>query len=88
MFGLIDALFNPSNAKPPVIEPSPITATTCLFSPFNFAAIDIPNAAEIEVEECPTPNESYSLSLGFGKPHKPPNCLLVLKASRRPVNIL
>ena len=88
LFGFIDALFNPSNANPPVIEPSPIIATTCRFSPFSFAATDIPNAADIEVEECPTPNASYSLSLGLGKPHKPLNILFVLNASRRPVNIL
>ena len=40
-------------------------------------AIAIPNAAEIEVELCPTPNVSYSLSPRFGKPEIPPNCLLV-----------
>ena len=32
------------------------------FHPFKLDAIAIPKAAEIEVEECPTPKASYSLS--------------------------
>ena len=37
----------------------------------------IPNAAEIEVEECPTPKASYLLSDGFGNPLIPPYFRLV-----------
>ena len=74
------AWFIPSKARPAVMAPSPITATTFLsFSPLYFAAIAIPNAAEIEVEEWPTPNVSYSLSLRLGKPLRPLYFLLVGK---------
>ena len=46
------ALLRASKAIPPVIEPSPITATLCRpGSPLIFAAIAMPKAAEIEVEE-------------------------------------
>jgi hypothetical protein len=69
----MEVLFNPSKAKPPVMAPSPITATTFLFSPFIRAAIAIPNAAEMEVEACPVPKASYSLSLMRGNPLMPPN---------------
>ena len=60
----------------------------CLSSPLYLAAIAIPKAAEIEVDECPTPKVSYSLSLLFGKPLKPLYFLLVTKLSLRPVRIL
>ncbi len=46
------AWFIPSKARPAVIAPSPITAIHFRsVSPLYFAAIAIPNAAEIEVEE-------------------------------------
>ena len=45
------AWFIASKAIPAVIEPSPIMATDFLSSPLYLAAMDIPNAAEIEVEE-------------------------------------
>ena len=49
-----EALFNPSKASPPLMLPSPITATTWRsFSPFLAAATAIPKAAEIELEACP-----------------------------------
>jgi hypothetical protein len=51
-----------SNAMPAVIAPSPITATTLRVSPLRWAAIAMPSAAEIEVDEWPTPKVSYSLS--------------------------
>ena len=60
-----------------VEESTPITATTFLSSPFIFAATAIPNAEEIEVEACPTPKASYSLSVILGKPLMPPNMRLV-----------
>lgn len=72
------AWFNASKAKPAVMAPSPITATCCLsFSPFNCDATAMPNAADIDVDECPTPKVSYSLSLRLGKPLNPLYILLV-----------
>ena len=54
LLGVEEALFNPSKARPPLMEPSPITATTWrLSSPFRAAATAIPNAAEIEFDACP-----------------------------------
>lgn len=49
---LIDALLSPSNASPPLIEASPITATTLRrgLSLFSSEAIAIPRAAEMELE--------------------------------------
>ncbi|MCY1235485.1 hypothetical protein D3C72_813910 [compost metagenome] len=53
------AWFNPSNAIPEAIEASPTTAIWFLApSPFRLEAIAIPKAAEIAVEECPTPKVS------------------------------
>ena len=71
------ALFNPSKAKPAVKAPSPITATCFLFELSNLEALSIPINAEIEVEECPTPKVSYSLSVIFGNPDIPLYSLLV-----------
>ena len=49
-----------------------MTAMCCLsLSPICFEAIDIPRAADIEVEEWPTPKVSYSLSDILGKPDNP-----------------
>ena len=80
---------SPSKAIPLAIEASPITAICCLFtSPFSLEAIAIPNIAEIDVELCPVPKLSYTLSLRLGKPLIPPNCLLVSKISFLPVKIL
>ena len=45
-------------------------------------------AAEIDVDECPTPKVSYSLSQRRGKPLMPPSCFNEAMASRRPVRIL
>ena len=44
------ALLSPSKASPPVIDPSPMTATTCRFSPRSSAALAMPKAAEIDTE--------------------------------------
>ena len=71
-----------------VVPSNPYDAKGLLKSPFKFEAIAIPSAAEIEVELCPTPKASYSLSLGARKPHNPPYCLIVFILSLRPVNIL
>ncbi len=43
--------FSASNAMPAVIAPSPITATTLRWSFLRCAAIAMPSAAEIEVDE-------------------------------------
>ena len=78
----------PSKAKPPVKAPSPITAMTrASFFKSSFAASK-PTAAEIEVDACPAPKLSYSLSEIFGKPEIPPSCLIVEKCSARPVKSL
>ena len=73
---------------PAVIAPSPIMATTRRSSPLRAAATAIPNAALIEVLECPTPKVSYSLSSRLGKGARPPGCLIVWSCSRRPVRTL
>ena len=89
LLGVAEALFSPSKASPPLMEPSPITATTCrLFSPCFLAATAIPKAAEIEFDACPQVNVSYSLSDGEGKGRMPFSLRLVQNASRRPVKIL
>ena len=59
-----------------------------MLSPLIFAASAIPNAADIETDVCPPPNESYSLSAIFGNPLIPLYFLLFTKASFLPVNIL
>ena len=72
-------LLSPSKARPPLMAPSPITATTCRL-PFAFtsplslrstcalcSATAIPSAAEMLFEACPQVKVSYSLSAGEGK---------------------
>ena len=56
---------NPSNASPPLKEPSPITAITFSFSPFKSLALASPDAKLIDVEVCPILNKSCMLSSGF-----------------------
>ena len=77
-FGVDETLFNPSKAKPPLIEPSPIIATTwrSLCSK-RLAATAIPSAADIELDACPQAKVSYSLSSGAGNGFIPRNFLLV-----------
>ena len=58
---------------PALIAPSPMTATVLRCSPLSFAAIAMPSAAEIEVDECAVPKVSYSLSSRRGKPLMPPS---------------
>ena len=96
-FGELDTLFNPSNAKPPDMAPSPMMATTFrvvdeLSLPFRFAssraATAIPNATDILLDAWPQVNVSYSLSRGEGKGMMPCNFLLVQNVSRLPVRIL
>ncbi len=48
----------------------------------------MPNAAEMDVELCPAPNGSYSLSARFVKPDMPPVCLMVGMRDLLPVKIL
>ncbi|MNI37098.1 hypothetical protein D3C73_911720 [compost metagenome] len=85
---LSPASFNASNAIPPVRAPSPITATTLFFLPKTSLALAIPNAAEIEVEECPVSKESYILSPLLGKPLSPSKVLNLSNFSFLPVKIL
>ena len=73
---------------PAVIAPSPITATTLRPLPARAFAIAMPSAAEIDVDEWPTPKVSYSLSSRFGNGAMPSFCFTVRIASRRPVRIL
>ena len=89
LLGVAEALLRPSNAKPPLIEPSPITATMCLFvSFFRLALTAIPSAAEMEFDACPHVNVSYWLSDGVGNGASPFNFLFVQNLSRLPVKIL
>ena len=60
-----------SKAIPPVMAPSPMTATTFRSMPCFSAASAMPIAAEMLVEECPTPKVSKGLSLRLGKPDNP-----------------
>ena len=57
---------------PADIAPSPITAITLCFSPERSRATAMPRPAEIEVEECAAPKQSYSLSARLVKPESPP----------------
>src|SRR3954447_24371773 len=82
------ALFIASYAMPAVIEPSPMTQTTFLGLPIRSPATAMPSPAEIEVEEWPVPNGSYSLSDRLVKPERPPPWRRVRMRSRRPVRIL
>ena len=82
------ALFMASKAMPAVMAPSPITAMARRFSPLRLAAMAMPRAAEMLVEECAVPKVSYGLSLRTGKPEMPPSWRSVAMRSRRPVRIL
>ena len=81
-------LFMASYTIPPVKEPSPITAAIFSFVPLILLAHAIPSAAEMDVELCPVLNASHGLSLVFGKPLIPPNCLRVPISFFLPVSIL
>ena len=84
----VPALLSASNAIPALIAPSPITATTERSSPLHRAAIAMPSAAEIDVDEWAVPKVSYTLSDRRGKPDGPSAIRSRLIASRRPVRIL
>ena len=74
---------------PADIAPSPITAMLLRsVSPFSFAAVAMPSAAEMLVDECAVPNVSYSDSTRRGKPEMPSFCRSECIRSRRPVRIL
>ena len=73
---------------PAVIAPSPITAITRRSLPAWAFATAMPNAAEIDVDEWPTPKVSYSDSSRLGNGATPSFCLTVWIRSRRPVRIL
>ena len=61
---------------------------TLKFWLFKSLADAIPNAAEIDVEACPAPKTSYSLSLCFKNGFKPLYFLMVLRDSNLPVSTL
>ena len=82
------ALFSASKAMPAVMAPSPMMATAWRLSPFCCAAMAMPKAAEMLVDECAVPKASYSLSLRRGKPLMPPSWRKLAMRSRRPVKIL
>ena len=86
--GLCDTLFSPSKASPPLMAPSPMTATTLRPLPWALAATAMPSAADTELEAWPQAKVSYSLSRGDGKGLMPPSLRLVQNWSRRPVSIL
>jgi len=65
-----------------------MTAIALRFSPLIFAAVAMPRAAEIDVDECAVPNVSYSLSSRLGKPDRPFSWRRLGMRSRRPVRIL
>ena len=87
-FSVFPALFKPSKAIPAVIAPSPITAIALDLDLFILKASDIPNAADIDVLECPVPKLSKVLSDRLGKPEMPSFCLSVYILSLLPVKIL
>ena len=63
---------NYENAMPPVMAPSPMTATQLFFGLLSTClAADMPSAAEMDVEEWPVPKQSYSLSSLLVKPLMP-----------------
>src|SRR5258706_506719 len=88
MGSMTPALFNPSNAMPALIAPSPITATLWRRVRWLRAATAMPSAAAIDVDECAVPKVSYSLSTRRGNPEMPSSWRKVAIACRRPVRIL
>ena len=70
------SILDPRLRELAIIQASYVTA--CGYVSFlSLLATAIPSAAEMEVEECPTPKVSYSLSDLFGKPLRPLNFRLV-----------
>ena len=65
-------LFSASWIIPPVKAPSPMTATVKASEPLMRSPWAKPRAADREVELCPAPKQSYSLSLRLVKPERPP----------------
>ena len=70
------------------MAPSPIRAMTFSWRSCMRVASARPSAAEMEVEEWPTPKASNGLSSRLGNPLIPPFVRMVAKASRRPVRTL
>ena len=62
--------------------------TTLKSSLFKSLAEATPSPAEIEVDACPAPNTSYSLSVLFKNPLKPLYFRIVSKESNLPVKTL
>ena len=73
---------------PADIAPSPMTATTLCDNPDRSRATAMPSPAEIDVDECAAPKQSYSLSARLVNPDSPPPVRSVRILSRRDVSIL
>ena len=66
LLSVLARLLRPSYARPPLIEPSPMMATTCSLLPRILADTARPKAAEMELDAWPATKASYSLSAGEG----------------------
>src|SRR5512136_2629580 len=84
------ALFRPSKQRPPLKEPSPITAIVLKYSSGGrrSRAHARPHASETALELWPVVNTSNSDSSLHGKPVIPRYCRREEKASFLPVSIL
>ena len=81
-------LLSASCIIPPVYAPSPSTTTVYASLPFSLSDMANPSPAENDVELCPAPNASNSLSSLLVNPEIPPGVLMVLNLSNLPVSIL
>ena len=71
LLGVEETLLRPSKASPPLMLPSPMTATTWRSICCCSAATAMPSATEMLLEACPQVLVSYSLSSGEGKGRSP-----------------
>ena len=85
---MLPALLRASKAKPPDKAPSPIILTTLNLSLSKSLLTAIPSAAEMEVDACPAPKTSNSLSERFKKPLNPLYLLIVGNWLYLPVSTL
>ena len=73
---------------PPVMAPSPMMEMTWLLRPCMSRATAMPSPAEMDVDECPAPKQSYADSLRLVNGESPSVWRIVVILSRRPVSIL
>jgi hypothetical protein len=81
----LPALLRASKARPPVMLPSPMIATTWWSWSSRSRISAKPTAAEIEVLACPAPKWSCGLSSRLRKGLRPWYWRMVGRRSRRPV---